>query len=365
MTRTNWILVLVISGLLAVGALGLGKLPALMGVGGRKMLWKPAPVAALATGVIRMAGTTDGTALQSEKSGLEERVAKVRVTAKSQVDAVVAIPVAKAAGVTGEDVAPLVNGWSEAEATNVFTVVSKKVAGHLDSKRANLKVDAGSGAGADPFKGFDPLAHILPGPGDAFFVGESAEQGTRFVWVGDSKQGFWMGTRETKEPPAPQKFVAAGVDLGRNLACRMPKAEEWQAAFKASLPDLLELDGGFGEFLVGGQVIGKADKPGLTDLGPDWNKPLAEKDRKEKTKGRAVKVVVGEAGQQLLEAIVSEIPAARNEGRALPSKINFYREELRKKRQAEEDAKAVGAGETEFRHRWVIDPPIASLKTAP
>ncbi len=372
MTRTNWILVLVIGGLLAVGALGLGKLPALMGMGGRESLWKPAPVAALATGKIRVAGSTDGTGLKGERSDLEKKVAEARATAKSQVDGVVAIPAAKAAGVTREDVASLVSGWSEAEATKVFAVVRDKVAMLLAAERENLKVDVASGASADPFKDFDPVARILPRPGDGFFVGDSAEKGTRFVWVGDDKQGFWMGSGEMEQQPAPLKFVAAGVDLERNLSARMPKAEEWLAASKDSPPGLLDLDGGFGERLAGGMVIGKAGKSGLTDLGADWNKAMPETVRKEKTKWQAPKVVVGEAGQELLRAILKEIPKdAEPYGIRLAQSLGdkkvetFFKEKLRLKRQAEEDSKLADAGETVFRYRWVIDPPIATEKPTP
>lgn len=365
MTRTNWILVVALAFLLGVGALGVGRLPARLGMTSKATLWKPAPVAALATGKIGSAGSTDGGGLQQQKITLEKKVSDARASAKSRVDAVVGIRVATAAGVSGADVEGLVKGWSPDEAIKAFGIVRDKVAKHIAKERENLKLDTGSGAEADPFKAFDPVARILPAPGDAFFVGESSDKGTRFVWVGDANKGFWMATGEMAQQPAALKFVAGGLDLGRSLNCRMPKAQEWLDALGAKNPEIGDLDGGFGERLAGGQVIGRAEKAGLTNLGPDWNKPMPEADRVKMTKGKAATAVVGETGQQLLEAIVREIPEAKNEGRALPAKINFYREKLRAKRQAEEDAKAVGAGETEFRYRWVIDPPIASQKPTP
>lgn len=365
MTRTNWILVLALAVLLGAGALGFGRLPARLGMVSKAALWQPAPLAALSTGKARVAGSADGGSLQREKTTLEKKVADARTSAKSRVDAVVGMRVATAAGVSGADVEELTRGWSQDQAAKAFGSVRDKVARHIAKEKENLRLDAGSGGDADPFKDFDPVARILPVPGDAFFVGDSAEKGTRFVWVGDAGKGFWIGTGEMAQQPAALKFVAGGLDLGRSLNCRMPKAQEWLDALGAKNPDIGELDGGFGERLAGGQVIGRAEKAGLTNLGPDWNKPMPEADRVKMTKGKAATAVVGETGQQLLEAIVREIPEAKNEGRALPAKINFYREKLRAKRQAEEDAKAVGAGETEFRYRWVIDPPIATQKASP
>jgi len=116
---------------------------------------------------------------------------------------------------------------------------------------------------------------------------------------------------------------------------------------------------GGGERCEGGGRWGGAGRPGPICWEPDGFRAVGESGGKDRTKGRAAAVGISEKGQALLEAIVREVPGANRKSRQeLLQGIGAYTEQLRQQRQAAANLKASNAGETEFRYRWVLDPPL-------
>lgn len=363
MTRANWLLILAISALLAVGAWGLGGLP-VRWIGSPAQVWRP-ELGKPQTDPVRLptaaAASPDGMAGELERN--RQRVAAGKLAANQLLEKLTALEVMAGAGVDVALVRGEIETWDQTKAAKALSEIKLKTSEFIALEKRSMTPSEDPPEAVLPAD-FDPIALVKPGAGEKFHVDAPAGGGRiDFAWVplkAAGNDGFWVTATELETAPAPAlKFMADEVDLRASLKCRLPKADEWLAAFAAKNPDISGLDGGFGEWLAGGLVIGKADKPGLTDLGPDWNKPVAEAARKDLTKGRAAAVTISEKGQALLEAIVREVPGANRRSRQeLLQGIGAFTEQLRQQRQAAANLKANNAGETEFRYRWVLDPPL-------
>jgi hypothetical protein len=108
-------------------------------------------------------------------------------------------------------------------------------------------------AGVTPPKPPEPGKH---------FTAKIPSSGTivEFVWVStDAAQagkGFWFSTKELAPEPPKELALPEGI----KLAVRKPTAEQWLAARKNNPADAIQdLDGGLGEYLADGRVIGQSD----------------------------------------------------------------------------------------------------------
>jgi hypothetical protein len=100
---------------------------------------------------------------------------------------------------------------------------------------------------------------IKPRPAEAFYVGKVGSE-IDFVWVAEDAaqagKGFWFSTKELASEPPKELELPEGI----KLAVRKPTAEQWLAARKNQPADAIEnLDGGKGEYLADGRVIGQSD----------------------------------------------------------------------------------------------------------
>lgn len=334
MTVINWVFVLVLSGLLAMGSWGIGKgtfrepPAAVQG-------YRPSHV--LEEELFKGGRYPSRTSRGADDAGLSQAKDLIGQVSK-EFD--------KLSSEVGKRVAKWVV-WDE--------VV--KDPGNLKGVLAELKKQAPSGAEdsafqqlkdklADPKVSFkvaplppEFLANVLvPGKGDDF-AAEVDGKRVDFVWV--DKAGCWIAAEETPDKPTQVRLGGVAGDI----SCQSPTEQQWQAA--STVTAIKNLDGGKAEYLRDKRVIGKSFR--VQD--DAYDKPMDEDSRKKQT---------------INKSAIAITPASPEVVRYMDA----WKKQNPSKSQAEFNVARQGImrelSEEQFAYRWVIEPPLKpALPPAP
>lgn len=391
MTKTNLLLVLAISVLLAVGAGGL------VVYSGRNTGKEPNPQ----TGT-PIKPRIDGGPMPLSQEALEKLTSQV-VTKKGAFDSqkrglittykeIVKGPVIeelakeKDFGFLGK----AVDNWDESDWTTATDRLAKVVTA-AQNRGGPLTIP-----GPNALNGLEPLTTlIVPRREESFYVDGTGVDKVHFAWVSlddAGKSGFWISTKELKDKPASElKIEDQKVD--NLLTCRMPKENEWKAANRAQKANgklgIEGLDGGYGEWVNDGtterdwKVIGNAAQDNNSNLGFE-EKAMSKEDRATRRKELAAKP------DQLDEsAVVGKLQALDNDTElALRKKLRINNmsnlqwigdlkisDDVRKERRKEaarelseimrSKVNSERSPEEDAFHRWVVVPTSSSAKATP
>jgi len=190
------------------------------------------------------------------------------------------------------------------------------------------------------------LQTLRPKNGESFQASAGGKD-IKFVWVeAVDAEKCWFSMDEMDIAPPESVSIAGVIDL----PCKSPTVKQWLAARKVAKDgSIKDLDGGKGEYLRGGKVIGRSNM--ATD--PKWEVEVDAGELKKQTMQKvfAEKVEISEAKLDPRFSGLTGAAAVRDNSGLLKQ----IQRELQKK--ANDEAVRNVPIES-FSYRWVIEPPL-------